>query len=640
MKYRVVIADDEAKIIRLIEELGQWGSLGIEIVDTCTTGSAALESILRHRPDFVLSDIKMPGLDGLELIQKVRDAGAAPLFILISGYRHFEYARTAVSLGVMDYLLKPVDEAQLNETLERVCRRIDHLRGQQADSEEARSVRRSREREQTSRLFSEVIFGDRRLAGRYLMSEESCNARYATRFAPGCYRALCVFSNLSEIMGGNSSMSSDRFEKCMTESFPDYISYCSISTYKGMILLLNYAPERKRELRQAIDAFYYSVRNLREVFGKFRLHIGVSAVHTSIQMAKLLEVRHVTKLYPGVVALDDVSFDVERGEILALIGENGAGKSTVIKTISGAVQPEKGTIVIDGREFSRLTPSLAKENGIGVVYQEFNLVPSLSVMENIFLGDKVGNRRGLPDFKEMKRRSVEILQDLGVQIDPMTQVQMLSTAQMQIVEIAKALVKNCKLLIMDEPTASIPMAEVSNLFRIVRRLKEKGVSIIHISHRLEELFELCDRVTVFRDGRFVVTRNVAEITKKDLIRYMIGRELTEKFPERNVEIGETVLELRDLTGNGDFHINLQLHKGEILGLAGLVGAGRTELAKMICGDVKPEGGEILVRNKKMRASSVADMVDHGSSLIPEDRKQEGAFLQYSIEWNIPVMSLR
>ena len=200
MKYRVVIADDEAKIIRLIEELGQWGSLGIEIVDTCTTGSAALESILRLRPDFVLSDIKMPGLDGLELIQKVRDAGAAPLFILISGYRHFEYARTAVSLGVMDYLLKPVDEAQLNETLERVCRRIDHLRGQQADSEEARSVRRSREREQTMRLFSEVIFGDRRLAGRYLMSEESCNARYATRFAPGCYRALCVFSNLSEII--------------------------------------------------------------------------------------------------------------------------------------------------------------------------------------------------------------------------------------------------------------------------------------------------------------------------------------------------------------------------------------------------------------------------------------------------------
>ena len=357
-------------------------------------------------------------------------------------------------------------------------------------------------------------------------------------------------------------------------------------------------------------------------------------------MAKLLEVRHVTKLYPGVVALDDVSFDVEEGEILALIGENGAGKSTVIKAISGTIQPEKGTIVIGGKEYSKLTPSLAKENGIGVVYQEFNLVPSLSVMENIFLGDRVGRRRGLPDFREMKRRSEDILRDLGVQIDPMTQVQMLSTAQMQIVEIAKALVKNCRLIIMDEPTASIPMAEVSNMFRIVRRLKEKGVSVIYISHRLEELFELCDRVTVLRDGRYVVTRNVADITKKDLIRYMIGRELTEKFPERRVQIGEPVLEVKDLTGNGDFHIDLKLHRGEILGLAGLVGAGRTELAKMICGDVRPQSGEIIVRGRPMRAGSVADVVDHGIGLIPEDRKQEGAFLQYSIDWNIPVMSLR
>ncbi len=348
----------------------------------------------------------------------------------------------------------------------------------------------------------------------------------------------------------------------------------------------------------------------------------------------------MTKLYPGVVALDDVSFDVEKGEILALIGENGAGKSTVIKTISGAISPEKGTIVIDGKEYKKLTPALAKDAGIGVVYQEFNLVPSLSIAENIFLGDRVGPRKGMPDFKEMKKRAGEILEDLGVKIDVSTQVQMLSTAQMQIVEIAKALVKNCKVLIMDEPSASIPMAEVGNMFRIVRKLKERGVSVIYISHRLEELFELCDRVTVFRDGKYVVTCNVADITKKDLIKYMIGRELTEKFPERNVKIGEPVLEVKDLTGNGDFHIDLKLHKGEILGLAGLVGAGRTELAKMICGDVKPERGEIIVRGKAMKAASVADAVDLGIGLIPEDRKQEGAFLEYSIEWNIPVMSLR
>ncbi len=357
-------------------------------------------------------------------------------------------------------------------------------------------------------------------------------------------------------------------------------------------------------------------------------------------MAKVLEVKNVTKTYPGVVALDNVSFDVEEGEILALIGENGAGKSTVIKTISGAITPDSGTITIAGKTYEKLTPSIAKNAGIGVVYQELNLVPSLSIMENIFLGDQVGKRPFMPDFKEMRRRSQEVMEDLGVKIDVSTQVQMLSTAQMQIVEIAKAVVKNCKVLIMDEPSASIPMAEVENMFRIVRRLKEKGVSVIYISHRLEELFELCDRVTVFRDGQYVVTRNVADITKKDLIRYMIGRELTEKFPERNVTIGEPVLQVKDLTGNGDFHINLELRKGEILGLAGLVGAGRTELAKMLCGDVKPESGEILVGGKAMKAASAADGVEMGVGLVPEDRKLEGVFLEYTIEWNIPIMSMK
>ncbi len=357
-------------------------------------------------------------------------------------------------------------------------------------------------------------------------------------------------------------------------------------------------------------------------------------------MAKVLEVKNVTKTYPGVVALDNVSFDVEEGEILALIGENGAGKSTVIKTISGAITPDSGTITIAGKTYEKLTPSLAKNAGIGVVYQELNLVPSLSIMENIFLGDHVGKQAFMPDFKEMRRRSQEVLEDLGVKIDVSTQVQMLSTAQMQIVEIAKAVVKNCKVLIMDEPSASIPMAEVENMFRIVRRLKEKGVSVIYISHRLEELFELCDRVTVFRDGQYVVTRNVADITKKDLIKYMIGRELTEKFPERNVTIGEPVLQVKDLTGNGDFHINLELRKSEILGLAGLVGAGRTELAKMLCGDVKPESGEILINGKPLKAASAADGVEMGVGLVPEDRKLEGVFLEYTIEWNIPIMSMK
>ena len=357
-------------------------------------------------------------------------------------------------------------------------------------------------------------------------------------------------------------------------------------------------------------------------------------------MDKVLEVKNVTKTYPGVVALDNVSFDVERGEILALIGENGAGKSTVIKTIAGAIAPDSGTIIIEGKEYQRLSPAMAKEAGIGVGYQELNLVSSLSIAENIFLGDRVGKSRLGPDFREMKKRAGEIMADLGIKIDVDTQVQMLSTAQMQIVEIAKAVVKNCKVLIMDEPSASIPMAEVQNMFRIVRRLKEKGVAVIYISHRLEELFELCDRVTVFRDGQYVVTRKVSEITKKDLIKYMIGRELTEKFPERKVKIGEPVLKTENLTGNGDFHINLLLNKGEILGLAGLVGAGRTELAKMLCGDVKPDSGKIIIKGKELRAASAADGVVAGIGLVPEDRKLEGVFLDYTIEWNIPIMSMK
>ncbi|MGN1021858.1 MAG: AraC family transcriptional regulator, partial [Aristaeellaceae bacterium] len=208
---------------------------------------------------------------------------------------------------VMDYLLKPIDEAQLNETLGRVCRRIDQLRSQQADTQEAESIRLMRQRERTSRLFDEILLGERRLAGRYLLSEEVCNARYQTRFFPGCYRALCVFSNLSELMGGNASISGDRIEKCMRESFPGYVGRCWTTTYKGTILLLNYAPEHRREIRQAIDAFYYSVRNLREVFGNFRLHIGVSTVHDSIQeLCEAVDEAHIAEWARLTVSKDGI----------------------------------------------------------------------------------------------------------------------------------------------------------------------------------------------------------------------------------------------------------------------------------------------------------------------------------------------
>ena len=356
-------------------------------------------------------------------------------------------------------------------------------------------------------------------------------------------------------------------------------------------------------------------------------------------MANILELKHITKVYPGVVALDDVSMSFEPGEIHSIMGENGAGKSTLIKIVAGAIESSGGTVVIDGKEFEKLTPALSKANGIGVIYQEFNLVPSMSVAENIFLGDKTGGKF-CPDFKKMHAESQKLLESLGVHIDTHRMVGGLSTAQQQLVEIAKAIAKNCKVLIMDEPSASIAQAEVANMLRIVRQLKSQGVTIIYISHRMEEVFEISDRVSILRDGKFIGTNRIGDVSTQELINMMVGRELTMTYPERPVTLGEDILEIRHLTGNGDFDLNLHLRKGEILGLAGLVGAGRTEFAKMLFGDVKPISGEIIVRGKRVRFSDTSDAIEAGIGLIPEDRKKEGAFLGYSIQWNIPCMSLK
>lgn len=356
-------------------------------------------------------------------------------------------------------------------------------------------------------------------------------------------------------------------------------------------------------------------------------------------MVNILELQHITKQYPGVVALDDVSMFFKAGEIHSIMGENGAGKSTLIKIIAGAIQANSGNIMIDGKTFSKLTPALAKEKRIGVIYQEFNLIQSMSVAENVFLGDKTGNAI-MPDFKMMHQKTNEIMESLGVKIDSHRMVQELSTAQQQLVEIAKAISKDCKILIMDEPSAAIAVAEVENMFRIIRKLKERGVTIIYISHRMDEVFEISDRVSILRDGKFIETNDINKISRKDLINMMVGRELTEAFPCRNVKIGETVLQVKDLTGNGDKDINFELHKGEILGLAGLVGAGRTELAKMLFGDARPSSGEIIVKGKLVKINDTSKAIKVGIGLIPEDRKKEGAFLEYTIQWNIPCMSLK
>ncbi|MDR1801844.1 MAG: sugar ABC transporter ATP-binding protein [Lachnospiraceae bacterium] len=357
-------------------------------------------------------------------------------------------------------------------------------------------------------------------------------------------------------------------------------------------------------------------------------------------MEPILEVRNITKRYPGVVALDDVSLSFEKGEIHAIMGENGAGKSTLIKIIAGAEAPTQGSIEIGGASYPRMHPMDAKKAGISVIYQEFNLIPSMSVAENLFIGEKVGKSRYLPDFKEMYKRAADFLSELGSNIKPETLVFELSTSQKQLVEIAKAMVQNCKVLIMDEPSAAISVAEVDNMLRIVRELKEKGVTIIYISHRIDEVFGLCDRISILRDGKYVTTGFLKDMTRKDLIRHMVGRELSETYPHTRGEGKELVLSTEDLSGNGDFHIDMNLRAGEILGVAGLVGAGRTELAKMLCGDVRPLSGNIYVKGTKKNFKTVSDALDSGIGLIPEDRKGEGLFMDYSVDWNIPSMCFK
>lgn len=349
----------------------------------------------------------------------------------------------------------------------------------------------------------------------------------------------------------------------------------------------------------------------------------------------VLELKHISKFYPGVVALDDVSLDIRRGEIHALIGENGAGKSTLIKTCSGAIAPSKGEIVVDGKTFTRMTPTLSEQNGIGVIYQEFNLVGDLSVAENIFLGRAI--RKGIiVDQKAMERESAKILGALNINIDPRTLVKKLSVGYQQMVEIAKAVSQNARILIMDEPSAPLTNAEVESMFGIVDQLKKNGVTIIYISHRLDEIFRLSNRVTVLRDGQYVTTLNTAETNKEELVHYMVGRKLTEIYPDRSKECvqEEVIFEAIDVCGNGDKNISLQIHKGEVLGLGGLVGAGRTEFAELVFGMEPKKSGKFIMRGQEVSPKTPKEAIELGIGLVPEDRKAKGALLGMGIQENI------
>jgi ribose transport system ATP-binding protein len=354
---------------------------------------------------------------------------------------------------------------------------------------------------------------------------------------------------------------------------------------------------------------------------------------------KILELRGIVKTYPGVTALDDITVSFDRGEVHALIGENGAGKSTLIKVISGAIRPDSGKIALGGQSYDRLDPRSSRELGVGVIYQEFNLVPALSVAENIFLGEPI--RKGVVvQKKEMIERSGDILRDLRIDLDPHALVRDLSVAYKQVVEIAKAISRRVKILIMDEPSAPLTNAEVRALFDLVRNLKGKGVTVIYVSHRLEELFQIADRVTIMRDGKYVSTKAIKDTNRQDLICDMVGRACLDGYPTKETECGKLLLEVRGVSGKGIHDASLSLRAGEILGISGLVGAGRTELARAIFGADAREGGEIFLEGRKLDIRRPADAIREGIALIPEDRKLQGLLLGMSVKENISIARLK
>lgn len=355
----------------------------------------------------------------------------------------------------------------------------------------------------------------------------------------------------------------------------------------------------------------------------------------------LLDARGVSKAYAGVRALRSASFELRRGEVHALIGENGAGKSTLVKIITGAVQPDSGEILLEGEPIEENSPRLAKQRGIAAIYQQPALFPELTVAENIAIGQEGHGMGGRVDWGARRRRAAELLARVGARIDPEADAGELTMPQQQLVEIARALGADARVLILDEPTASLSEEDTRNLFDVIRQLREEGVGMIYISHRLEELPVIADRVTVLRDGETIDTREMSSVTREELIQLMVGRELSTIFPKEEVAIGAPVLELRGV-GSGEAgvrDVSLTVHAGEIVGLAGLVGAGRTELARTLFGLSPADSGEIRVRGDTVVIDSPTTAIDHGIAYVPEDRRRHGVVLEMEVSANVTLASL-
>ncbi|MEG0935756.1 MAG: sugar ABC transporter ATP-binding protein [Clostridia bacterium] len=353
----------------------------------------------------------------------------------------------------------------------------------------------------------------------------------------------------------------------------------------------------------------------------------------------ILELKGISKRFPGVKALDRITFSVERGTVHALVGENGAGKSTLIKILAGIYRAEEGEVLLNGRPVLFKSPFESQLGGVSVVHQELKLSETLTVAENVFLG-KLLYRGGLVDWKAMRARADTLLRQLGLAIDVNEVVANLSVAQKQMVEICKAINRNCQVLIMDEPSATLTEKEQKIMFRTVKMLREQGVTVIYISHRLEEIFDLADNVTILRDGLHIKTLPVADVTRHDLVAMMVGREVSNEYPKSCLPLGDVVLEVKDIFRPGVLdHVSFTLHKGEILGVAGLVGAGRTELVRAILGIDKIKSGQILLKGHPIKITRFRQAIVLGFGLVPEDRKKQGLVQMATVLDNICMVSM-
>lgn len=352
-------------------------------------------------------------------------------------------------------------------------------------------------------------------------------------------------------------------------------------------------------------------------------------------MDNILSVKDVTKTFPGVKALKGVSFDIPRGTIYGLVGENGAGKSTLMKILSGVYTKDSGTVIFDNEVIENITPIRALEKGLSIIYQEFNLVNTMSVGENIFLG----RFREIGGMKAVHREARRILDKIGSRISTYVTVGSLSASEMQMVEIAKALSFDSKLIIMDEPSSSLTSEELRELGSLIRDLKKNGISIIYISHKLDEIFEYCDMVTIMRDGEVIDTKNIEDLSRAEMIAKMVGREMDAEYPPLPNTVGDVLLEVKGLNTNKLHDVSFKLHKGEILGLVGLVGAGRTEIVRALYGADRAKSKEVYLEGQKVVIKSPKDAKDLGMGFVPEDRKQQGLILDFSVESNIAMAAL-